>query len=326
MAKKLMCAICEQQPGKRACRARRVIDDAIAEAHICPRCCAVSRDAACAGCAHYDTAARYTEVKEREAEKRHFIAEIGPELEDAVNRALERAERGETAAAEATLGELAKEHPRSHLVQFGMGVVNCMKKEFDKAIVYFERATEIFPYYADAHFNKAMAFREKEDLLSMVKAFRQVVKFGDPKDESTRTAHEILGDFEKIARDLRCSSAEAYLEGEVRFKKGFELMQKHKWEKALACFEESLKFHPMHVPTNGNIGICHGMLGRRANALTALDRALELDPEYEPALINRAGFELLAEGEKPEPGTFTYLECNTSGEPDSSGAPDSSEE
>lgn len=42
-----------------------------------------------------------------------------------------------------------------------------------------------------------------------------------------------------------------------------------------------------HCQSHGNIGLCHMFLGETTEALAALDRALEIDPNYEPAFQNR---------------------------------------
>jgi lipoprotein NlpI len=48
----------------------------------------------------------------------------------------------------------------------------------------------------------------------------------------------------------------------------------------------------------GNLGICHAQLGQKSEALAAFDKALELDPRYEPAIVNKAITQSLEEGEK----------------------------
>ena len=68
-------------------------------------------------------------------------------------------------------------------------------------------------------------------------------------------------------------------------------------ESAIAAFCHAVEAHPNHPQSYGNIGICYANMGRKLEALEAFDRALELDPKYEPALVNRKLAASLAEGQ-----------------------------
>ena len=57
---------------------------------------------------------------------------------------------------------------------------------------------------------------------------------------------------------------------------------------------------PTHPQSYGNIGICYAHLGQKVNALAALEIALELDPMYEPVIVNKTATGTLKEGEKLE--------------------------
>lgn len=46
------------------------------------------------------------------------------------------------------------------------------------------------------------------------------------------------------------------------------------------------------------MGICYAHLGKKQEALAAFDKALELDPDYEPAILNRSIVNSLKKGEK----------------------------
>ena len=56
------------------------------------------------------------------------------------------------------------------------------------------------------------------------------------------------------------------------------------------------------------MGICYAQLGQKQEALAAFDRALELDPSYEPAIMNRAAVESLEEGQKLESSKMKSVE------------------
>ncbi len=62
--------------------------------------------------------------------------------------------------------------------------------------------------------------------------------------------------------------------------------------------KECLRINPRNAQCYGNLGVCYAALGLKSEALTALDKALEIDPEYEPAMINRIAIESLAQDEK----------------------------
>jgi Tfp pilus assembly protein PilF len=62
-----------------------------------------------------------------------------------------------------------------------------------------------------------------------------------------------------------------------------------------------------HPQSYGNLGLCYMQIGKKEEAVKALDKALEIDPNYGPALANKAIIESLADGEKL-PNKFKSIE------------------
>ena len=60
----------------------------------------------------------------------------------------------------------------------------------------------------------------------------------------------------------------------------------------------NLEIDPKNVQSWGNLGLAYAGIGEKGKALECLDRALELDPEYEVAAVNRIAIEKLSEGER----------------------------
>jgi tetratricopeptide (TPR) repeat protein len=52
------------------------------------------------------------------------------------------------------------------------------------------------------------------------------------------------------------------------------------------------------------MALAHAFLGRRARAMECFDRALALDPNYEPALVNRSMVTHMEEGQPLEPAVI----------------------
>jgi tetratricopeptide (TPR) repeat protein len=74
-----------------------------------------------------------------------------------------------------------------------------------------------------------------------------------------------------------------------------------RYEAAADLFGQVLAQNPDHVQSHGNLGLVYAGLGRKALALEHLDKALALDPTYEPAIQNRKIIAGMKEGEPHRP-------------------------
>lgn len=292
---KRICPVCGTQRAKRACLLP-------AQEVICSPCCAAIRNQECKGCRYYETAEQYRLSKVKHPGVKHFIAEMSEEVEDAVDHALEAVERGHIEKGKAMLLELLKEHPRNHTVHFGLGVVHAKKKQYDEAIACFDKATEIFPYFVQAYFNKGVAYQEKLEPTNAIRAFQKVAALGDPQEDFVRKANDLIANLEKSLRKTSGIDLDTYLESEKIFDDAFSWVQRREWSRALDGFRRCLAKNKNHVQSYGNMGICYAQLGRKQEALQALDQALEIDPNYEPALFNRVAIAQIEEGDTSKMG------------------------
>ncbi|HEX9972529.1 MAG TPA: tetratricopeptide repeat protein [bacterium] len=285
------CIVCSVARGRRVCQLN-------SGALICPICCAKTRHSECEGCEYYEKSLELGKQKVQPTKSRPFIIELNPEIEEKVDDALQMAEKGRVSLAENEITKLLIKHPNNHSVQFAMGVICLMKKNDEGAIKYFDRAIAIFPDFIEAWFNKGAAHQRKLDVGEMIHSFQKVIELGDPKEDFVRQAKNILTGFEKQVKKESGITLDTYLQAMDKFTSAFSEMEKRNWERALNGFQEVLSVNPKHVQSFGNIGICYAALGRKQEALDALNRALELDPKYEPAILNREMIKTLREGEK----------------------------
>jgi tetratricopeptide (TPR) repeat protein len=242
-----------------------------------------------------------TTLKKKKKKNKSFkqsAMRIDPQIFDAVDQALEIAERGKVSDAEKIISELLKQHPNIHIVQYAMGVICIMNGQYDESTTYFDKAIEIYPHFVEAWFNKASSHQKKLEIEEMIQAFQKVVELGDPTQNFVRDAKTIIANLELNIRKEHGLTLDAYFKGWRKFKEAFASMEQGEWEKALRGFQEVLAIDPKHTQSYGNMGICYAQLGYKQKALEAFDKALEIDPEYAPALLNRAQVSALNEGEK----------------------------
>ncbi|MBL7180258.1 MAG: tetratricopeptide repeat protein [Pseudomonadota bacterium] len=74
-------------------------------------------------------------------------------------------------------------------------------------------------------------------------------------------------------------------------------MEKGDWKGAIKGFERAIHWHPALPQPYSNMGLCYAKLGKRQAALAAFKKALEIDPKYEPAIINKDATEQLNDGQ-----------------------------
>jgi len=283
------CPLCKTGKARRTCPLKN-------EMMICSSCCAEIRESACGECPHYVEAMRYALQRETGLPNGHFIAEINPEVEEEVDHALEQAEQGKRKKAFKVMSRLADEHPRNHTVCYGMGTLWAIEGNDTEAIPWLEKATSIFPYMAEAHYNLGIAYQRTYNLGRMIKSLRKAVQHGEPQDESYQRASDQLENVKQSIAEHEGVDLDNYVASSENFEIAFEHMEKQQWDTALKGFKKASTLNEKNAPTHGNMGICLAQLGRKYKALAALDRALEIDPEYEVAIGNRLLVEKMEEG------------------------------
>ena len=287
------CVVCEKNKARRTCELHN-------NKMVCSLCCAEIRNSDCEGCQYFKTAKQYHSSKAKKSRVKHFVAEINEEVENAVDQALALVEKGDIKKGRAIITDLIKDNPRNHTVHYGMGVIHALKGENDEAIKCFDKAIDIFPYFLEAHFNKGVAYKKKLDIGNTIEAFKEVIAIGDPKDSTVKQAKNFIEETEKHSLKTNGIDLDTYLECQEKFDEAFSYMKKQEWQKAIDGFRACLIKNKKHPQSYGNMGLCYAFLGQKVKALAAFDRALEIDPSYEPAIVNRMAVESLEEGEKIE--------------------------
>jgi tetratricopeptide (TPR) repeat protein len=284
------CRICGLSKAKRTCK----IKD---EIQICPVCCSKLRSGQCEGCTYYESSVRYQ--TEKPQKERHFIALINPEVDEKCDRILSLVESGDLSRGEKLMKELFEKYPHYHTVLYGMGVCHALQDKSEEAIEFFKRAVAIFPYLTEAHFNMAMAYIQLGDITGVVGAFREVIRVGG-NEELVSEAKRRLDDLEKTVMKLNGFNLDTYINNSETFNKAFVALQNREFMSAINLFRRVLATDPKHVQSWGNLGLAYAGIGERGEALECLDKALELDPEYEIAAVNRIAVEKMREEERLE--------------------------
>ncbi|MGR3179190.1 MAG: tetratricopeptide repeat protein [Candidatus Anammoxibacter sp.] len=238
--------------------------------------------------------------KRREKLKKITLAKQNtPEsdIEGKVDDALTLLEEGEPKDGKWILEKLAQKNSNHGQVNYGLGVFAAFEGKYDKAISLFEIAIQISPGLVEAHYNMAVACLKMLKINEMIYAFRKVVEIGEPGSFLVEQSLDHLKGFEEQIKKSDGIGLDDYLDAQNIFDRAFGHMPSGNWVDAISDFEKALEINPRHPQSYGNIGMCYASIGKKELALAAIDKAIELDPHYEVALVNRKVVESLEDGE-----------------------------
>ncbi|MFZ2654464.1 MAG: tetratricopeptide repeat protein [Victivallales bacterium] len=276
---KVKCVICGNAKGKRECLRKN--NDL-----ICPPCCAVSRNGECEECGHFRIHEQYKSEKLRNAREKPFLAVIDPMVDAEVEEAGILIEKGDLSEAEKIISPLVAEHPMNHSVQFVAGALNAAGNNIKDALDCFDKAIDIFPYFAEAYYNKGSCHQKLLDVKNMIKAYQKVMIYGDKEEYYYKRAKSILDNLARSTADESGLTLDEFVKLNDRYDEAVSFMDRKDYEKSLRIFNECLDRNPRHPQTLNNIGLCHLFLGRPEESVKFFERALEISPDYEPARNN----------------------------------------
>ena len=145
----------------------------------------------------------------------------------------------------------------------------------------FDKSIEIYPYFIDCWFNRALVAKKKMDVIEIVFSLRKVIEFAQADDDDVvLMAKQLLNDLEQLAYKEVDLELDKYIESLRKFNAAFELMQSRQWKKAIIGYKEAIKINPTAPQAFGNMAICYAHLNEDK-------KAIALDHNYEPAIINK---------------------------------------
>lgn len=220
------------------------------------------------------------------------------DMEEVCNNVLDQIEAGDLLSAEAEAERLYNLYPNDHRVNFLLGVYHIQKEDSQKAISFFEKAVQIKPWFCEAYFNLATLYRQEMKIPQSVACLKKIIEIEGIHGDLGKLAKKEIDSFEKMFQKTSGQTLEEHLHLHMLFDKAFTCLRREEYQEAISLFQQVLTLNPNHVQSYGNMALAHSALGEQKKALQYLDKALLLDPTYEPARQNRKNILQLKEGEE----------------------------
>lgn len=226
------------------------------------------------------------------------IVPILSEAQEACDAALIKIDKGDLLSAEIEAEHLYDLYPDDHMVNFLQGICAIQRKSYQEAICFFEEAIQINPWFCEAYFNLAHLYRQELKAVQSITCFRKIIEIEGEDGDIGKLAKKEIDWFAKMLQKTSGETLENHLKSSELFDEAFASLRQKSYEKAISLFHQVLALNPNHVQSYGNMALAHSALGEQKIALQYLDKALLLDPTYEPAQQNRECISQLKEGER----------------------------
>jgi|GEM_PF-4168927 len=219
--------------------------------------------------------------------------------DQALDRGLAYLESGRPEAARRKLERFIKTHPEHAEGRSALGVCLLQLHEPELAITELRKAAQLEPEEPLHAWNLAAASKEADRLGGAYLALRDYLSLGtrdltEGSEERRLEARSFVRAYERALGESNPGIALTdFLRGEELFARAYAALTEGDASDAANGFEAVLALMPNHYPSWGNLGAAYLKLSRFAESKRALQRALELNPQYHLAQEN---LELLAKG------------------------------
>jgi tetratricopeptide (TPR) repeat protein len=193
---------------------------------------------------------------------------------------------------------------------YNLGVALGRRRDFAGEAKAYEKALELDPKYARAHFNLAVALEDLGRQGDALKHYDAAIAYDPTAQDAWLNRAMLLLSMEKFdeaiaglekAVTVAPDNAEGYydLAEAVQLKAGkLQEPQKSQWlRRAVSHYQQCLQKDPKHHRAWYNVGVVQHRLGDLDPEIASYRKALELKPNYTPALYNLA-FALRDKGDR----------------------------
>ena len=173
-------------------------------------------------------------------------------------------------------------------------------KEYDNAILYFQKAIQLNPQYSNAYINLGNVYYEKHIPDKAIQLYEKAIELNPqnaPAYENMGNAYADKGNLDKAiqlyekAIDLNPQDSGAY------FNLGVTYGEKGNLDKAIELYEKVIELNPQRYDAYCNLGFSYGEKGNLDKAIQLYQKAIELDPKNSIAYTKLA----FSYGEKGDP-------------------------
>ncbi|HUL19843.1 MAG TPA: tetratricopeptide repeat protein [Thermodesulfobacteriota bacterium] len=169
----------------------------------------------------------------------------------------------------------------NYFIHNHLGAVLLKQGRGQEALVHFNRALEINPYYADAHCNLGVLLLRQGKYREAIPSFTAALRYKPHGVEALTNLGIVLGKYGQTKEAMELFSEAMRTNPnyeEAHFNRGSLLLEMKEYKEAIQSFNIALKINSRNSKTYNNLGVSWLGLGNAEKAMDCYHRALDIDP------------------------------------------------
>jgi predicted O-linked N-acetylglucosamine transferase (SPINDLY family) len=196
---------------------------------------------------------------------------------------------GQTELVIQTCKKLLKTYKESVVLLNLLGSVLHERREFKEAIRSYNQAIQIYPDYADAHYNLGNAHQELGQLKESIQSYNKVIQLNPDYAEAYNNLGVVLKDLKQFKKSIQSCVKAIQLKpdyAEAYNNLGVTLQESGRLDEAVKSYNKATKLKPDYAEAYSNLGVTLQELGRLDEAVKRYNQAIQIDPNYAEAYSN----------------------------------------
>jgi len=173
---------------------------------------------------------------------------------------------------------------------FYRGTSRLYLKDYDKAVLDYNKAIEINPKYYKTYGNRGNAYFNKGMYDKAIEGYNKVIEI-DIKDYLAYTnrglAYYHKGEYDKAIMDYNKAIEINSQYYSAYINRGNTYVHKEEYGKAIMDYNKAIEINPQCDFIYTNRGITYGYKGEYDKAISDFTQAIQINPKYDHAYINR---------------------------------------
>ena len=159
----------------------------------------------------------------------------------------------------------------------------------DSAIQSFEKAIDLKPDYAEAHYNLGVAYQNMNNLSDAAECYKKAIIIQPNYPAARINLGSILlrlGDYSSAIESLKWAIAFNPENAEAYNNLGAVYSELQQFETAIAQYKKAVSIHPGYASAHNNLGISYSSLGIKNKARNSYEKAIEVNANFAEAHFN----------------------------------------